>query len=94
MKVYSIIIMGMLLGFDSYTKCVLILYRLLCSVLRTCIFPLFFVVQNLITTIGCEFCIPIPSMMCVSVPFSKLHEHACFICFHGRLCTTLANMTK
>ena len=38
-------IMGMLLGFDSYTKCVLILYKLFCSVFtRTCIFPLFFVV--------------------------------------------------
>ena len=36
------------------------------------------------TTIGCEFhkiIIPIPCMMCVSVPFSKLHEHACPYCF-------------
>ena len=31
-KVHGIIIMGMLLGFDSYTKCVLILYKLFCSV--------------------------------------------------------------
>ena len=42
---HSIIIMGMLLGFDSYTKCVLILYKLFRSVFtRTCIFPMFFVV--------------------------------------------------
>ena len=25
--------------------------------------------------------IPLPSMVCVSVPFSKLHEHACTYCF-------------
>ena len=45
--------------------------------------------QNLITTIGCD-CIAIPSMMCVSVPFSKLHEHAspyCFSCWYEGLFT-------
>ena len=41
--------------------------------------------QNLITTIGCEFHKIVSLyqvyMMCVSVPFSKLHEHACSYCF-------------
>ena len=37
--------------------------------------------QNLITTIGCKFHKPIPSIMCDRVPFSKLHEHACPYCF-------------
>ena len=81
-------IMGMLLGFDSYTKCVFILYKLFmqcfyksmhlpivlcCDMKINCLYSY---QQNLIMTISCD-CIPIPSVMCVSVPFSKLHELIC-----------------
>ena len=52
--------MGMLVGFDSYTKCVLVLYKLFCSVFMHLSIvlwenTLFIYQQNLIMTIGCEF---------------------------------------
>ena len=78
-------IMGMLLGFDNYIKCVLILYKLFCS---------FYTNMHLSIVLCCDMkipynnkiqyvvgFIPIPNVMCVSVPFTTLHEHACPYCF-------------
>ena len=81
--------MGLLLDFDSYTKCVLILYKLFLQcfyknmhlpIVLCCDMKIHCLQKKLITTKGCD-CIPIPSVMCVSVPFLKLHEHACPYCF-------------